>query len=248
MTKKILAILLAVIMIFCFASCTAEKTNGGNETTPEATEPKDTEPKDTEPKDTTPERDPIKYSFVKSFTDLSNSPFSLAVKRPTGKLLESTVTWYDGNDASIKNAASGQALTGYTIVGPGGERTDIAQMDGKLIWYTGWANGGVCNVVVFTAPEDGTYDYDFVTYSWWGCSHSSTAYKVEVDGKVHNNNSVSYPKGTGVAPNGKQTDTLTQFTGTVELKAGETILFIYDPEDSSASDNSCLGKLVVTLH
>ena len=245
--KKLLAIILAAIMLLSFASCAAEKKGNENgETTPAASTPENTEPKDTEPKDTTPPRDPIDYNFVKSFTDLSETPFSFGVKRAGGQLIESTTTWYDGSNESVKNAASGQALTGYRTVGTGGETVDVTQMSGEIIWYTGWAaNAGVCNVIVFTAPEDGTYDYDFVTYSWWGCSHSSTAYRVEVGGKVHNNNTVSYPKGSGVE---NKTDTLTNFKGTVELKAGETILFVYDAENDSSSDNSCIKKLKVTLN
>ena len=96
-------------------------------------------------------------------------------------------------------------------------------------------------VICFTAPVDGTYAYDFELYSYWGCTHSSVNYSVVVGGEVHNNNSVTYPQGT------TKDQSLTNFKGTVTLKAGETIYFCHNSDGSSASDNSEINKLTVTM-
>jgi hypothetical protein len=96
------------------------------------------------------------------------------------------------------------------------------------------------NVICFTAPADGFYSYDFITYSLWGCTHSSSLYMVKVNGDVHNFNSVSYPKGT------TSENTVTNFVGTAYLEAGEMIWFMYDPEMNMANDNSVISKLQVT--
>ena len=55
--KKILALILAAMMILAVASCgkTPEETTGGNDTTPAVTTPEDTTPEATTPEATTPE-------------------------------------------------------------------------------------------------------------------------------------------------------------------------------------------------
>jgi predicted small lipoprotein YifL len=247
--KRILSLILAAVMLLSLAACGGGGNGSSVTTTPEATEPKDTTPENTTPEDTSGGGDnvpePIVYDFIKNFRNLEGSGFKLMMYHPVHGMITTQTKWYDGTDTSVNNVATGKPLVGYWTGNSDGFHVDVTEVEGNILWYPGHQ---LYNLIVFTAPVDGTYEYDFVTSSYFGCTHSSTAFRVEVDGKVHNNNSVSYPEGTGAGPNGKQTDTLTQFTGTVELKAGETILFIYDPEDSSASDNSCLGKLVVTLH
>ena len=260
MTRRITAFLLIAVSIFGLVSCagnqkgvqpslptTTPQTTAPNITTPEITTPEITTPEITTPEVTTPEittPEPIAppevntvYDFVKNFKNLEGTNFSLKMGHPVQGLVDTYTKWYNGEDPSVKNSASGSALVGYRTGNDDGFSVDVALMNGNIVWYPKTL---VYNVICFTAPADGTYAYDFITYSYWGCTHSSSAYMVVVDGKIHNYNSVSYPKGT------LKNDSVTNFVGTTDLLAGETIYFIYDPEDSAASDNSGISKLTVT--
>jgi lysophospholipase L1-like esterase/predicted small lipoprotein YifL len=239
--KRILSLILASVMLLSLAACGGGGNGSSVTTTPEATEPKDTSPENTTPEDTSGGGDnvpePIVYDFIKNFRNLEGSGFKLMMYHPVHGMITTQTKWYDGTDTSVNNVATGKPLVGYWTGNSDGFHVDVTEVEGNILWYPGHQ---LYNLIVFTAPVDGTYEYDFVTSSYFGCTHSSTAFRVEVDGCIHNANAVSYPQGTS------KEDSVTNFTGKVSLHQGEMIQFIYDPENSVASDNGLLSKLQVT--
>lgn len=74
-----------------------------------------------------------------------------------------------------------------------------------------WGQKGVINVMVFTAPEDGSYSYDIGTHCW---SSMHTAIDVNLNGSW----------GEMVRP---AQDVNTPATGTCDLKKGEKMYFLF---------------------
>jgi hypothetical protein len=266
--KRFISILLVSVMLFGAVSCTSSKktsepTGSDNVTTPEATTPEQTTPEQTTPEQTTPEQttpeqttpeqttpeqttsgiiidpsfDAVVYDFVDNFKNLEGTNFSLKMGHPVHGMVSVTTKWYNGDNEKVKCVATGKPLVGYWSGNSDGYHVDVCLIGDDIVWYPGVQ---LYNIIAFTAPEDGTYSYDFRTHSYWGCTNSSTKYRVEVNGTVHDGNEVTHPKGT--TAEGSETI----FTGTVSLYKGETIHFVYDPESDVSSDNSQIDKAQVT--
>lgn len=107
--KKILAMLLAVVMLLSFAACGAAKDEGNNN--PATTEPQQTEPQETEPQETVPQLAEVDF-FTMSITDAEGVTKSLYAS-PNGD--EENTVYVDFMDAIIKrgNVAAGamEAIT-----------------------------------------------------------------------------------------------------------------------------------------
>lgn len=180
------------------------------------------------------------YDLIADFTDLSDTCFSFGARAVADDTMFTTSTFHDGTDDTIKSATHESTLVGYRVNGlAGGARVDVfysADDTSKVIkWYP---SGAYENVIIFTAPVAGTYSYNFHTTGIWDFTHTSTRFYVEVDGEV---------KSEVLCPKTTSKDAPTAMTGTVSLNAGETIYFVYDPEDSSTGDNSKIDTAQVTL-
>ena len=179
------------------------------------------------------------YDLVANFADLSDTCFSFGARAKADGTMYTTSTFHDGTDDAIKSATHEKAMVGYRVNDIGGARVDVfysADDTAKVIkWYP---NSAYENVIIFTAPVAGTYSYNFHTTGIWDFAHTSTRYYVEAAGEIKNE--ILCPKGTGK-------DVPTAMTGTVTLKAGDTIYLVYDPEDSASGDNSKLNAATVTL-
>ena len=121
--KKILAMLLAVVMLLSFAACGETKDEGN--TNPVTTEPQQTEPQETEPQVTTPQLAEVNF-FTMSITDADGVAKSLYAS-PNGD--EENTVYVDFVDAIIKrgNVADGamEAITN-TLASSG-----LVELDGK---------------------------------------------------------------------------------------------------------------------
>ena len=179
------------------------------------------------------------YDLLDNLGNPAYASFSLGIaEKATGNLLESTATWYNGDDDTVKHAGSGNALKGWSIKAVDGNRVDMGFIDGSnLVWYPGNDHD---NVIIFTAPVAGTYTYEFASESYWAVAHSTADYYVSVNGEPVKAESVAV--GTDKGEPSRVT-----FTATVELNAGDTIYYATTAGDSSAGDNNKLLTAKVTL-
>ena len=196
----------------------------------------------TEPEDPTPSA--VVYDFIEAFKskNLEGSCFSPVMIHHVHGNIGHHYTWYDGTDASKKNAATGGALEGYRNYNSDeGAYNDVTLFNGNVWWYS---PNKMDNVICFTAPVDGVYTYDFDTAGiagWGGAAHSSMDFYVQSgETMLHE---AHYDKGTA------ESETFAKWTGTITLKAGETIYFANSSgaDGNSAGDNCVLNKLQVTL-
>lgn len=183
------------------------------------------------------------YDLVANFDNIADQGFSLAEKDADGTL-KPFGEWNDGT-TNIVSATHEKPLVGYynTTRAKG----DMAVANNALFysaddaakalkWYP---SATTQTVVVFTAPVAGTYSYEYQTQGIWGYVNSDSRIYVEVGGEVKGEQ--TFKKGTA------KDQSIANFKGTVELKAGETIYLGYDIVDTAAGDNSFLQIAKVTL-
>jgi hypothetical protein len=183
------------------------------------------------------------YDLVANFENLEDQGFSLAERAADGTLTPFG-EWSDGT-TNIVSATHEKPMVGYYSTTRAKGDMNVANhalfytagdAAKALKWYPATTTQ---TVVVFTAPVAGTYSYEYQTQGIWGYINSATRIYVEVGGEVKNEQTFE----TGTAKD----QSIANFKGTVELKAGETIYLGYDIVDTSAGDNSFLQVAKVTL-
>ena len=181
------------------------------------------------------------YDLIANFADLKDQGFSFATRDKEG-VVTPFAEWSDGT-GNIVSATHESAMVGYyDNTFAKGEKAVANHAvfhnanDNDIKFYP---NANAETLIVFTAPESGTYTFEFKTQGVWGYQNSSTRIYVEVGGEVKAE--AKFEKGTA------KDQAIAEYKGTVELKAGETIYLAYDPEDSAAGDNSYLQVAKVTL-
>jgi hypothetical protein len=192
-----------------------------------------------------PEFTPVTYDFIANFDKIADANFSVAQRLIADGTLEALENWSDGT-GNIICATSHKKMVGYyltTTTIDAGDRAHSAvfysaeDATKALKWYP--ANPEHETVVIFTAPESGKYTFELGGQCIWGTPNSSAKFYVEVAGEEVAVK--AFDKGLA------KDQTLYTLTGEATLKAGETIIFVTAPEDSSAGDNAYLNALKVTL-
>ena len=178
------------------------------------------------------------YDFMDSLGSPSRAHYTLGLADAlTGEVLESTAKWYFGDDETVKHAGSGQPLNGWQAKDAAGHSVEMGYIGSAFVWYP---HANYSNLIIFTAPLAGTYSYEFSSNSLWDVAHSTADYYVEIKGEKVATKSIA----VGTA---KGDPSVATFTGTVELNAGDTIIYACDPAGDMSGDNNTLLKVQVTL-
>ena len=260
MFKRILSLILTAVMLLSLASCaskgdkvtttepgttpeaTTPEVTTPEVTTPEVTTPEVTTPEVTTPEVTTPEDDnAVKvgdvFDFVSDFGKSSLTDFfSVIARHKDSKQLYTDFTYHDGSDESIKSATHATPMIGYRVDGVNNAVFYSKSDENHILkWYP---QNNTETRVVFTAPADGTYSYEMGAHGIWDFNHSSSRYYAEANGTIIHD--AKYPQNTSIA------NSMTSFKGSAVLLKGQTLVFVYDPEDSYAGDNSYFDAFRVT--
>lgn len=177
------------------------------------------------------------YDLVGNFTTPEYANYSFAVYEDGVGLLDSTSTWYNGDDANVKHAGTNGPLTGFNVTSDG-KTVALGYIGTNIVWYPSGTT--LSNAIIFTAPVAGTYSYEFSSYSLWKVEHSSADYAVSINGGAFEKKSV--PTVTEAGDPSRVT-----FTGSVTLNAGDTIMYLTEAAGNSAGDNNVLETVKVTL-